>query len=166
MRHVRVESAALSLYRLREAIARHGSDRDGAPLGARGIRRAHRRAQAALARAGFADASIAAEVLRHVQMLTMTAMLASLDYTTPAAAHAAIGSMITSDALPSSGTSEEAEDLPIEAPHRTRIDDPGAEEDDGSSSESEGDSTGADDDQLVEAARRIADRRRAGWRPP
>jgi hypothetical protein len=82
-RQVRVESAAVCLYRLREAIIRHESGRDGASSGARRIRRAHRRAQAALARAGFADASIAADVLRHVQVLTMTARLASLDYTTP-----------------------------------------------------------------------------------
>ncbi|TVZ02110.1 DUF2637 domain-containing protein [Trebonia kvetii] len=155
-RHVRVESAALSLYRLREAIARRGSDRDGAPSGARRVRRAHRRAQAALARAGFADASIAADVLRHVQMLTMTATLASLDYTTPDEAHAAIGSMITSEGLPSSGTSGEADDLPIEAPHGIHIDDPGAEEDDGLSLASESDSAGADDARLVDAARRIA----------
>jgi hypothetical protein len=154
-RRVRVESAALSLYRLREAIARHGSDQDSAPLGARRVRRAHRRAQGALARAGFADASVAADVLRHVQMLTMTATLASLDYTTPDEAHAAIGSMITCDVLPAPATSGEAEDSSIEAPHRARTDGPEAEEDDGSSPEVE--SAGADDARLIEAARRIAE---------
>jgi hypothetical protein len=153
-RHVRVESAALSLYRLREMITRHESDRDGAPLGARRVRRAHRRAQAALARAGFADAFVAADVLRHVQMLTTTATLALLDYTTPDEARAAIASMITVDALPASGMSEDAQDLPVEGPHTARTDDPGAEEDDGSPLEN--DSAGADDARLVEAARRIA----------
>jgi hypothetical protein len=151
-RQVRVESAAVCLYRLREAIIRHESGRDGASSGARRIRRAHRRAQAALARAGFADASIAADVLRHVQVLTMTARLASLDYTTPDDACTAIGSMITSAALPPSGTPQEAEGSPVEEPRTALIEHPEPEED-ASSPENE---TTAADDQLVEAARRIA----------
>jgi len=152
-RCVRVESAAVCLYRLRETITRHESDRDDTPLlGTRRVRRAHRRAQAALARAGFADASIAADVLRHVQMLTMTARLASLDYNTPDQARSAIGSMITSAALPPSGTQQEAEESPIGEPHTACTEHPEPEED-GSSPEEE---TTAADDQLVQAARRIA----------
>ena len=62
---------------------------------ARQIRRAERRAHAALTRAGFADPEIAAEVLRQVQVLTLTPALARLDYTTADAARAAVGNLIT-----------------------------------------------------------------------
>jgi hypothetical protein len=99
-RRVRVESAARNLYRLRAALA--SRDEAGAEvlMAPRRVRRALRRAHAALARAGFTDASVAAEVLRHVQVLTMTATLAALDYATPGEAHAAIGAMITHGAPP------------------------------------------------------------------
>ena len=62
---------------------------------ARQIRRAERSAHAALTRAGFADPEIAAEVLRQVQVLTLTPALARLDYTTADAARAAVGNLIT-----------------------------------------------------------------------
>ena len=64
------------------------------PSAARRLRRAERRARGALARAGFADPAVAAEVLRQVQVLTLTSALAGLDYTTPDAAHAALGNLI------------------------------------------------------------------------
>jgi hypothetical protein len=93
-RRIRVEAAARALYRLR-TVMRPG---DHAGAGAsRGARRALRRAHAALTAAEFADPAVAAEVLGHVQMLTMTAALAALDYANAEAAHAAIGSMITSE---------------------------------------------------------------------
>jgi hypothetical protein len=48
----------------------------------------------------FADPANAAAVLRQVQVLTMTATLASLDYRTADAAHAAIASLIASPTAP------------------------------------------------------------------
>jgi len=95
-RRVRVESAARSLYRLRVAVSRQGRGGETS----RRARRALRRAHAALARAGFTDASVAADVLRHVQVLTMTTALATLDYGSAEQAHAAIGSMISVAAVP------------------------------------------------------------------
>jgi hypothetical protein len=92
-RRVRVEAAARSLYRLRQALATQGPDLSAAL--SRQARRALRRAHAALARAGFTDAAVAAEVLRHVQVLTMTTTLATLDYASARAAHAALASLIT-----------------------------------------------------------------------
>ena len=59
-----------------------------------GLRRAH----AGLTRARFTDPDVAADVLRQVQVLTMTAALARLDYARPDDAHAAIGNLITSPA--------------------------------------------------------------------
>jgi hypothetical protein len=94
-RRVRVESAAESLYRLREELARPGSAGPGS-VPSRRARKALRRAHAALGRAGFADAAVATDVLRNVQVLTMATTLATLDYASAAAAHAAIGSLITS----------------------------------------------------------------------
>jgi hypothetical protein len=94
-RRVRTGLAARRLYQLRLAL--HASDRtarnDAAT--ARRVRAAERRAHAALTRAGFADPETAARVLRQVQVLTRTPDLARLDYTTAAAASAAIASLIT-----------------------------------------------------------------------
>jgi hypothetical protein len=67
-------------------------------------------------------------------------------------ARLAMGSMITSAALPPSGTPQEAEGSPVEEPRTALIEHPEPEED-ASSPENE---TTAADDQLVEAARRIA----------
>jgi hypothetical protein len=99
---VRVESAARSLYRLREVLATQS------PAGtlSRRARRVLRRAHAALARAGFADAAVATEVLRNVQVLTMTTTFAVLDYASADAAHAAIGSLITPGVVPAPGHHE------------------------------------------------------------
>jgi hypothetical protein len=72
------------------------------------VRRAERRAQVALTRARFADPGAATEVLRQVQVLTLTRTLARLDYATPDAAQAALASLITAapvPALPGDATS-------------------------------------------------------------
>ena len=94
-RRVRAGRAATRLHQLRQVL--HASDQAAGPGSAitRRARRAERRARAALTRAGFADPGIAAEILRQVQVLTWTAALARLDYTTADAAHAAIGNLIT-----------------------------------------------------------------------
>ena len=55
-------------------------------LAARRIRRAERRAYGALIRAGFTEPLIAFAVLRQVQVMTQTATLARLDYSTADAA--------------------------------------------------------------------------------
>jgi hypothetical protein len=95
-RRVRAERAARALYRLREALAAQGpsAGRAQSPRARRAVRRAH----AALARAGFADPAVAAGILRSVQVLTMTTRLATLDYASAGAAHAAIASLIASAA--------------------------------------------------------------------
>ena len=82
---------------------RHDQPARPGALATRRIRRAERRAHRALTRAGFADPAIAAAVLRQVQVLTMTATLARLDYRTADAAQAAITSLITSPATPGPG---------------------------------------------------------------
>ena len=94
-RRVRTEQAARRLHQLRRAL--HARDRAARPgaLAARRARIAERRAHAALTRAGFGDPAIAADVLRQVQVLTRTAHLALLDYTTPDAARDIIASLIT-----------------------------------------------------------------------
>jgi Protein of unknown function (DUF2637) len=93
-RRVRATCAARRLYQLRIALAARDQPARPALLAGRRVRRAERRAQSALARAGFADPAVAAVVLRHVQVLTMTASLARLDYRTADAAHATIASLI------------------------------------------------------------------------
>jgi hypothetical protein len=81
-RRVRVGQAARSLHRLRRALrSGDGTPGGGGRLGGR-VRRAERRAQEALVRAGFADPAVAAEVLRQAQVLSLTATLAMLDYAT------------------------------------------------------------------------------------
>ncbi len=92
---VRVDCAARRLYALRQSLTgREHADKPRA-LGAHRAHRAERRAQAALTRAHFADPGIAIEVLRHVQVLTLTHALAQLDYTTPEGPQAALASLIT-----------------------------------------------------------------------
>jgi hypothetical protein len=95
-RRVRTEQAARRLYQLRRALAaRDGAPRPGA-LAARRARAAERRAHAALTRAGFSgDQAVAADVLRHVQVLTQTAHLALLDYATAGPARDVIAGLIT-----------------------------------------------------------------------
>jgi hypothetical protein len=97
---VRIEQAARRLYQLRRALhARDQAARPGA-LADRHTRIAERRAHAALIRAGFSDPAVAADVLRQVQVLTRTAYLARLDYTTAEPARDAIASLITADLPP------------------------------------------------------------------
>ena len=119
-RRVRIEQAARRLYQLRCAL--HARDRAARPgaLAARRARIAERRAHAALIRAGFTDPAIAADVLRQVQVLTRTAHLARLDYTTAEPARDAIASLITvglppgpaSPALPPAAPGGAPRDLP------------------------------------------------------
>jgi hypothetical protein len=94
-RRVRVGQAARRLYLLRRAL---GAPEQAARPGVMAIRRARkaeRRAHNTLTRAGFADPGIAAEVLRQVQVLTLTPRLARLNYDTAEAARAALASLIT-----------------------------------------------------------------------
>jgi hypothetical protein len=101
-RRVRAEQAARRLYQLRRAL--HASDQAPAGPGAladRRVRAAERRAQAALTRAGFSAPSVAADVLRQVQVLARTACLARLDYSTAQPARDAIASLITARPAPS-----------------------------------------------------------------
>jgi hypothetical protein len=99
-RRVRIEQAARRLYQLRTVLRAH--DRQGRPgvLAAALARRAQRRAHAALIRPRFSAPDVAAEVLRQVQVLTVTATLAQLDYASPEGAQAAIASLITPPAAP------------------------------------------------------------------
>jgi len=95
-RHVRVSHAARRLYQLRSVLGAHDQSARPGTRTARSIRRAERRAQSALIRAGFVDSAVAAAVLSQVQVLTMAATLARLDYRTADAGQAAIASLITS----------------------------------------------------------------------
>jgi len=97
-RHVRVSRAARRLYQLRAVLGAHDPSATSGARAARRIRRAERRAQSALIRAGFTDAGVAAAVLSQVQVLAMAATLARLDYRTADAGQAAIASLITSPA--------------------------------------------------------------------
>ena len=99
-RRVRVEQAARQLYQFRRALHdRDHAARRGA-LAPRRARAAERRAHAALTRAGFGDPAVAADVLRHVQVLARTAHLARLDFSTAQPARDAIASLITLDLPP------------------------------------------------------------------
>jgi Protein of unknown function (DUF2637) len=93
---VRVNDAAAKLYKLRTLLL--AGDQSATPrvANSRRTRRAERRAHGALTRAGFAAPETAAVVLRQVQVLTLTATLAMLDYDTAGAAQAAIGNLIVS----------------------------------------------------------------------
>jgi len=94
-RRVRVDIAARRLHLLGQALGTPDRATRHSTLTSYRIRRAERRAQAALTRARFADPAAAAEVLRQVQVLTLTRALAGLDYTTPDTAQAALASLIT-----------------------------------------------------------------------
>jgi hypothetical protein len=112
-RHVRVDHAARRLYQLKTALDAHDQSPAQGVMAARRIRQAEHRAHRALTHAGFADPATATAVLRQVQVLTMTAALARLDYHTPDAAQAAIASLITapSAANPGPGTAARAAHL-------------------------------------------------------
>ena len=92
---VRADCAARRLHMLRQALeARERAARPDA-VAVHRVRRAERRAQAALSRARFTDPAVAAEVLRQVQVLTLTQTLAGLDYATPDDARQLLASLIT-----------------------------------------------------------------------
>ena len=94
-RRVRVSQAARRLYLLRRALGAPEQAARPEAMAARRARTAERRAHRALTRAGFADPDIAAEVLRQVQVLTLTPRLARLNYDTAEAARTAVASLIT-----------------------------------------------------------------------
>ena len=94
-RLVREERAARRLHLLRQALAAR-ERAASSKAAARRVRRAERRAQAALTRARFTDPAVAAEVLRLVQVLSLTQTLARLDYATPDHAQQVLASLITS----------------------------------------------------------------------
>ena len=92
---VRVDRAARSLHRLRQSLGTQAEpSAASAPAGHR-VRRAERRAQAALTRACFADPGIAADVLRQAQILALTVTLAGLDTATSQPARAVLAGLIT-----------------------------------------------------------------------
>jgi hypothetical protein len=107
---VRVADAARRLYQLRTALAASHQRAKRGAVAASCIRRAERRAHRALTRAGFADPDTAAAVLRQVQVLTMTTTLASLDYRTADAAHAALTHMIASPGPAPGASAGDSED--------------------------------------------------------
>ena len=92
---VRIDAAARRLYHLRALLRADQRPAGPGKLTARRIRRAERRAHAALIRAGFTEPLIAFAVLRQVQVMTQTMTLARLDYGTADAAHAAVASLIS-----------------------------------------------------------------------
>jgi hypothetical protein len=176
-RRVRTEQAARRLYQLRRALAaRDGAPRPGA-LAARRVRVAERRAHAALIRAGFSgDQAVAADVLRHVQVLTQTAHLALLDYATAGPARDVIAGLITAapppapaaPPLPAADPGAEPGDLPP-APAAPGGPLPGpeqeqeAEPDGGGQGDGDPDA-GLDGEIVVAAAAILADARRRGER--
>jgi hypothetical protein len=93
-RQVRAECAARRLHLLRQALTAR-EQAANSKTAARRVHRAERRGQAALARARFTDLAVAAEVLRLVQVLTLTQTLARLDYATPGHAQQVLASLIT-----------------------------------------------------------------------
>jgi hypothetical protein len=94
-RRVRADCAARRLHVLRQALAARDRAARPSAIAALRVRRAERRAQAALSRARFTDPAVAAEVLRQVQVLTLTRTLAGLDYATPDDAEQLLASLIT-----------------------------------------------------------------------
>jgi Protein of unknown function (DUF2637) len=100
-RQVRVDHAARRLYQLKTAL--HDQPHVRGAMAARRVRQAEHRAHRALTRAGFADPATAAAVLRQVQVLTMTAALARLDYHTPDAAQAAVANLISAPSAANQG---------------------------------------------------------------
>ncbi len=104
-RRVRINNAARRLYRLRLAIHAHDQAPEPAAASGRRVRRAERRAHAALTRAGFADPAVAAEVVRQLQVLTLTPALATADRTGPQAGDSAQASPISGSAAASSEAS-------------------------------------------------------------
>jgi hypothetical protein len=146
-RHVRVGHAARRIYRLRTALAAYGQPARPGALAKGRVHRAECRAHHALTRVGFADPTIAAAVLREVQVLTMTATLARLDYRTADAAQAAIANLIASPTTQRSAPGADAETAPLADGHPA-------------GSVPEDTSDGNHDAELVAAASRIVARAR------
>ena len=95
-RRVRVTCAARRLYALRQVLDAGARTPKPGVVAARRARWAERRAQAALARARFTDPAVGTEILRQVQVLTLTRTLAQLDYATADHAQAVLAGMIGS----------------------------------------------------------------------
>ena len=95
IRRVRVRQAAWSLHRLRRSLGTQTDPRQGSPGHSRQPRRAERRAQVALTRAGFADPVVAGEVLRHARILSQTVQLALLDYAAHGSAQEDLAGLFT-----------------------------------------------------------------------
>ena len=95
-RRVRVDDAAAKLYKLRTLLLAEDQSAMSRVANSRRTRRVEHRVHGALTRAGFAAPETAAVVLRQVQVLTLPATLAVLDYDTARAAHAVIGNLIAS----------------------------------------------------------------------
>src|SRR6266540_2420171 len=95
-RRVRVTGAARRLYALRQVLDAEARAAKPGAIAAHRVRRAERRAQAALARARFTDPAVGTEILRQVQVHTLTRTLAQLDYATADHARAVLASMIGS----------------------------------------------------------------------
>ncbi|PRX90806.1 DUF2637 domain-containing protein [Allonocardiopsis opalescens] len=105
-RRVRVQAAANSLYRVRQMAGAP------APFGLGWVmpgiyRRAVRAAQAAAARADFADPLAAAEVVRQLQVLTLVERFAGADYRTPHEARDLVANLITPANLGVGGGADE-----------------------------------------------------------
>jgi hypothetical protein len=95
-RRVRVHDAAAKLYKLRTLLLAEDQSATPGVANSRRTCRAERRVHGALTRVGFVEPETAAIVLRQVQVLTLPATLAVLDYDTARAAHAVIGNLIAS----------------------------------------------------------------------
>lgn len=110
-RQVRTQQAARRLYLLRRALS--VSEHHDPPTGRLHVRRAELQAQAALTRARFADSTVAAAVLREVQILTWARTLARLDYTTPDDAQAALSRLIPASPRGTAAVGSEPADPPM-----------------------------------------------------
>jgi hypothetical protein len=93
-RRVRVEHAARRLHALRQVLGAQEQAAGSSAIAACRVRQVERRAQSALSRARFTDPAVAAEVLRQVQVLTLTRALAQLDYATPGSAETLLAGLI------------------------------------------------------------------------
>jgi hypothetical protein len=94
-RRVRADCAARRLHALRQALAAREQAARPHAIATYRVRRTERRAQNALSRARFTDPAVAAEVLRQVQVLTLTRTLAGLDYATPDHVQQLLASLIS-----------------------------------------------------------------------
>jgi hypothetical protein len=140
------------------------------------VHAAERRAHAALIRAGFSgDQAVAADVLRHVQVLTQTAHLALLDYATAGPARDVIAGLITAapppapaaPPLPAADPGAVPGDLPPAPAAGGPLPGPAPEreaEPDDDGQDVGGPDAGIDGEIVVAAAAILADARRRGER--